>query len=119
MTALNPISGAIESEGLKGSFGGGHQQPPGEAACTRTAVEVARGHVCPAQTVLLCGCTSARLSHFLRYSGKRSELRGVSWDFCNVLSLCSRSKLEHILKCPPSLEQGWPDKKLVQNGIAL
>ena len=118
LTALNPISGMIESEGLNGGFGGGHQQPPGEAAGTRIVVEVARGHGCPAQMVLLCSCTSARLPRLLRYGGKRSELWGVSWGFCNVLSVCSRSKLEHILKSPPSAEQEWPHK-LVQNGIAL
>lgn len=56
--ALNPISGTIESEVLKGGFGGGHQQPPGEAAYRRTVVEVARGHGCPAHMVLLCSCTS-------------------------------------------------------------
>lgn len=120
VAAFHPISGTIESERLKGGFGGGHQQPPGEAACRRVAVELARGHGCPVQMVLLCTAPrSAHLPCLLRYSGKGSELWGVSWHIHNVLSVCSRSNLEHILKSPPSAEQGWPYKKLVQNNIDL
>lgn len=98
-TALYPISGTIESERLKWGFGGGHQQPPGEAACTRVAVELARGHGCPAQMVLLCNAPrSAHLPCLLRHSGKGSELWGVNWHLHNMLSVCSRSNLELILK---------------------
>lgn len=107
MTALHCISGTIESEGLNGGFGGGHQQPSGEAACTRVPVELARGHGCPAQMVLLCiALGSPHLPCFLRYSGNGSELWGVSWHLHNVLSVCSRSNLERILKSPPSAEKG-------------